>query len=175
MKYILCLLLLVGLLLTGCSDDKEAAQPTQSAPVISPTQAPTPVPDFSQTDFTGIWYVSGIITADGNSLSENEVSLLDAGFTLELLPEGVYFVYQSNGNVLGQGQYSVSENLLICSADGRETVYVIQDKDTLLSKAPDDTTTIMTRRIEETEIFDDIEFDNTETDVPDEDTPIDGE
>ena len=169
MKRFFIFVILLGLLVTGCSNNDGGTEeliPT-ATPVVVVTPSPTPVPDFSDTDFSGTWYVSGVILADGKTLSEDEISRLDT-FTLELLPNGTYFLYREDGSVMGQGEYSITDNRLVFSADGQETVYLIQDENTLHGTAPDDSITVMTRRIEDPE-----EEDDTETDVPDEDTPDD--
>jgi hypothetical protein len=116
---------------------------TAATPVATPT--PTPIPDFSDTDFSDRWYVAEIIDSNGVSLSETEKQDLGAGFTLELLPSGTYFVYDENGQALGQGDYSVTMGQLTLTAQDAQTVYEIVDADTLRITQPDASVTVMKR------------------------------
>lgn len=136
-------------------------------PTPMQTPSPTPVPDFSETDMTGVWTVTGIISTDGILLDESDFTKQDTDFTLELSRKGVYFVYDAKGKIKGQGSYSVNLNRLTLSAADMEMVYIIIDENTLHCRALDDSITVMTRSADEQDDRDD----ETQTDVPDTDTP----
>lgn len=159
---------------TGSPDGDDASsvppEPVQTqaiTPTPTPTPVPTPTPDFSDADLTGTWAVSGIISPDGTKLDDAKLEQFDTDFILELSSKNAYFVYDEEGNVKGQGSYSVSQNRLTLSAEGMETVYIIIDENTLHGMALDDSVTVMTRCPDETDDTDD----DTETDVTEEDTP----
>jgi hypothetical protein len=136
--------------------------------------------DFSGADFTGTWYVSEVLTPGGKTVDSSEMQLMGAGLTLELLEGGVYFVYGSDGEVLGQGQYSVTADVLTCTAGSQQTTYHIQDADTLRSISDDKSITVMARQPEpsptatDEEISDeDISDSDTDQDAPeDSDMPL---
>lgn len=168
--FILAVLILFTLLFAACGapDDNEQEQtitPTPTQTQVTLTPSPTPPPDFSQTDFRGDWHVTGVIKPDGTYLSESEFAQLDTDFYVEITKDGVYFVYDGNGQVLGQGEYSISMNILTLSAGGMQTVYVIIDENTLHCLSADDSITVMTRS---QSIPDD--YNDETTDVDDEDT-----
>lgn len=146
MKKILILLLAVPLFaLSACgSGNTPAATPTPAE-----TPAPTPTPDFSGTDFSGRWQVAEIIDSNGAAVDEAKKQELDAGFTLELLPDGTYFVYDESGMALGQGEYGVTLNEMVLRAEDEQTAYEIVDSDTLRITQPDASVTVM-RRVAET-------------------------
>ena len=142
---------------------------SKTTPEESATDTTTPPPDYSDVDFSGNWRVSGIIATDGTPLSSAEMSEMTPGFTLELLSDGKYFVYDADGATLGQGQYSVSANKLTCTAEDEETVYEIIDSNTLKCTADDKSATVMSRvadeEVEDEYIPDDAE--NPEDESPD--------
>ena len=155
---LIVLVMLAALLWSGCSkggDVQEDVLATETAPAATPT----PGPVYTEEDVIGTWRVGSILDSAGVSLSESEMQSMDTGFSLELLAGGDYFVYDADGMALGQGTYSVSSDVLILSADGSETRYVI-DADTLTATSDDDSVTVMVRCCTD-----------TETDVPDTDTP----
>lgn len=177
MKKLMIAVMILAALLSGCArTDGDNTPETGGSPADKPggTEA---LPDFSQTDFSGTWFVSGVIGPGGDRLSDEEFARLSAEFTLELLSGGVYFVYDSGGTVMGQGTYEVALNLLTCRAGDQETVYLIIDEKTLHCTAADDSVTIMERCPDApADDHDDESFeddDDIETDVPDEDTPDD--
>ena len=129
---------LVLLGLTACGGAPPAAAPAE-------TPAPTPAPDFSGTDFSGHWYVDEIIDAGGTPVDDGRKEELGAGFILELLPGGVYFVYDEDGKALGQGSYEVEQNELTLTADTGQTVYGIEDAATWRAAQPDGSVTVMKR------------------------------
>jgi hypothetical protein len=144
MKRILLVCLAVALLaLNACGGGGDTAPTVTPAPSITPS--PTPAPDFSGTDFSGRWHVSAVIDSNGAPLSDSEKEELGAGFTLELLPGGSYFVYDEDGKVLGQGEYAVAQSRLALTAENTETVYEIVDRDTLHITQPDGSVTVMKR------------------------------
>ncbi len=151
MKYLFSIILILfTVIFAACGLPEENKTEQTIPPVPSPEQtistpSPTPPPDFSNTDFTGRWNVTGVIAPDGNPLNESEFSQLDTDFYVEILKDGVYLVYDIDGQVLGQGKYSVSTNILTLSAGGMETVYVILDENTLHCLSADDSVTVMTR------------------------------
>ena len=139
-------LMLAILLLSACKADSQI-QPSGAAESAGeiPSPTATPTPDFASTDFSGRWYVSDIIDSNGMSVSDAEKQTLDAGFILELLPTGTYFVYGADGKALGQGTYSIALNQLTLTALGIQTVYEIIDAETLRITQPDTSVTIMKR------------------------------
>lgn len=143
--WILCLAFAL-LALSACGSGSDTASAFTPEPTLTPS--PTPAPDFSGTDFSGRWYVHEIIDSNGKSLSDAEMQDLDAGFTLELIPGGAYFVYDEGGRVLGQGDYAVTLDRLALRAGKNETVYEIVDGDTLRAIQPDGSITVMKRMTE---------------------------
>ena len=174
MKKLMIAVMILAALLTGCA--RNNAPDNGDLPATDPGGTET-VPDYSQSDFSGTWSVADVIGPDGKSLSDEEFARLSADFTLELLPGGAYFVYDSSGVVMGQGTYEVELNMLTCRAGDQETVYLIIDENTLHCTAADNSITIMQRcpdaPIEDND-EEELEGDeDIETDVPDEDTPED--
>ena len=167
---ILSLIVLIAIL-AACQDSIKADSQTASA-MNAPTETPAPV--YSETDFLGQWYVSAILDAKGNPLKDSDLQQIDSDFTLELLEDGVYFVYDAEGSVLGQGKFSVADNTLTCSAGGKTTIYLIAEN-TLTCVSEDGSTTVMSRREiygaddEEDIMCEDIGGDD-EADITDEDT-----
>lgn len=142
-KFLILCLTAALLILSACGGGSDMAAAVTPAP--SNTPAPTPTPNFSGTDFSGRWQVSEIIDSNGAALSDEQKEELGAGFTLELLPDGAYFVYDAEGKALGQGEYAVAQNRLTLTADDAKTVYEIIDGDTLRIEAPDSSVTVMKR------------------------------
>jgi len=146
-----CLALLLALLISAalfaaCSDNEPAeTAPPSETPSASPSPSEPPPPDFSETDFTGNWVVSKLTDSEGAEVGESERKELKADFTMELLKDGLYFVYDTDSKVLGQGSYSVVLNKLTLTAGDKETVYEIKDKDTLVITAEDGSVTTMSR------------------------------
>lgn len=136
-------------------DDKQAQEQTPledtsaktPEPTPTPTPVPTTVPDFADVDFTGKWHVTQIIDSNGEIVSESEMQALNSGFILELLKDGVYFVYDKDGEILGQGNYTVELNQLTLTAAEQQTMYEVRDKDTLWCESPDKSVTVMTRMV----------------------------
>lgn len=139
------------LLLSACGNGNQSPPPGESetAPSESPSPTATPTPDFAGTDFSGRWYVSEIIDSNGLPVSDAEKQTLGAGFILELLANGTYFVYGADGKVWGQGTYSVAMNQLTLTAQSSSTVYEIADADTLRITEPDTSITVMKREAKE--------------------------
>ena len=163
------ILALIALTVTvGCSDKSlpESPAPTPVAE-SAPTPVPTPVPDFSGTDFSGDWVVAEVLDSSGAPVAGEVLASLNADFMLELLTDGVYFVYDAAGAVLGQGSYVVEKNLLTLTAGEAHTVYTIVDADTLHCVAGDDSITVMTRLPEETPEQEDQETDEDGEDEED--------
>ena len=147
MKKILILCLAAALLaLSACGGGGDTA-PTATPPP-SATPVPTPVPDFSGTDFSGRWHVAEVIDSNGAALSDEEKEELGADFILELLPGESYFVYDADGKALGQGAYAVAQDSLTLKAEDSKTVYEIADADTLRAAQPDGSVTEMKRDTE---------------------------
>lgn len=155
-KLLLAGLIFTALLCAACGLPAEKEEQTTPPPPPSyttvaptPTPSPTPAPDFSQADFRGIWNVAGVIAPDGSHLSESEFARLDTDFYIEIIKDGVYFVYDGGGQVLGQGEYGVSMNILTLSAGGMQTVYIVVDENTLHCQSADDSVTVMTRNVDD--------------------------
>lgn len=148
-KLVVMILLALVLISSACANgDGETVTPSAMAGQSeAPTATATPTPDFSGTDFSGNWHVSEIIDSNGMTVTDAEKQNLGAGFILELLPDGTYFVYNQDGKVLGQGTYSVALNQLILTANSAETDYEIVDADTLRIIQPDTSITIMKREV----------------------------
>ena len=145
---------------TRTLDDKsEEASSVTPAGAQTPTQTPTP--DFSAADFSGTWDVAEIIDSEGKTASQQKMRDLGADFSLELLDNGAYFVYNENGAVLGQGVYSVSKNQLTLAAGEEESIYEINDNDTFCCTAADNSITVMKRAMEESG---DIDCDTNDSD-----------
>ncbi len=152
MKRCFVLLLTALVLLLGACGNSNEAPPsgeTESVPSENPSPTATPTPDFAGTDFSGRWHVFEIIDSNGLPVSDAEKQNMGAGFILELLANGTYFVYGADGKVLGQGAYSVALNQLTLTAQGSQTVYEITDADTLRITQPDTSATVMKREAKE--------------------------
>lgn len=176
MKRILLVLLIMILLIFGaCGKNDVPVEAMIATPDATPTgtPAPTPAPDFSGTDFSGTWYVAEIIDSVGQKIDENEIQSLGGDFTLEMLNDGVYFVYDEKGAVLGQGEYSIMQNQLTLTAADAETFYEIQDEDTLCCTSSDGSITVMKHIVieDEQEVSD--ESDSDEQDDADEEDTVD--
>ena len=163
-KLVVMILLALVLISSACAKgDGETVTPSATVEQSeAPTATATPTPDFSGTDFSGNWHVSEIIDSNGMAVTDAEKQNLGAGFILELLPDGTYFVYNQDGKVLGQGTYSVALNQLILTANSAETAYEIVDADTLRIIQPDTSITIMKREV--------IEAAEGEDQIPEDDT-----
>lgn len=163
-KLVVMILLALVLISSACANgDDETVMPSATVEQSeAPTATATPTPDFSGTDFSGSWHVSEIIDSNGMAVTDAEKQNLGAGFILELLPDGTYFVYNQDGKVLGQGTYSVALNQLILTANSAETAYEIVDADTLRIIQPDTSITIMKREV--------IEAAEGEDQIPEDDT-----
>lgn len=175
-KIVVMFLMALVLFSSACTNGNGKAAMPSSSPGQSeaPTATETPTPDFSGTDFSGSWHVSEIIDSNGLPINEAEMQSLGAGFTLELLPNGTYFVYNSDGKALGQGTYSVSLDKLLLAANGIESAYEIIDADTLRIIQPDTSITIMKRDIVETTEGEDL-MPEEDTDEPAESEPAESE
>jgi|GEM_PF-3270456 len=150
--------LILAAAFSGCDQQKEGS----TSQATTPAPSATTEPDFSDTDFSGHWAVSAVYDSAGDTVSESKMKSL-GGFTLELLTDGTYFVYDESGAVLGQGSYTVNKNVMALSAGGVQTIYTVMDKDTLRGAATDGSVTVLTRQPEETPAIDD-------GDQPDDDT-----
>jgi|GEM_PF-2443469 len=157
-KYVVLFLAALALIFSACSNGEGKAVSPTAAPQQSEAPSPTatPGPDFSGTDFSGRWYVYDLIDSNGMPATDAEKQNLGAGFTLELLPNGTYFVYDQDSKVLGQGTYSVALNQLILTANDAETEYEILDADTIRVTQPDTSITVMKRETEEITEGDDL-------------------
>jgi len=157
-KIVVLFLAALALMFSACGNgEKGTPSPTaelQQSDVPSPTA--TPVSDFAGTDFAGRWYVYELIDSNGMPVTEAEKQNLGAGFTLELLPNGTYFVYDQNVKVLGQGAYSVLLNQLVLTANDAEIAYEIVDADTMRMTQPDTSITVMKREADDTAEGDEI-------------------
>ncbi len=173
-----CLLILFTILiLTAGACAKTAApygtseQETNQIPAAAPeiTPSPTPVPDFSQTDFSGKWQVKELVDSNGETVSQDILQSMETSFTLELLSGDEYFVYDENGGLLGQGTYSVTLNLLTLTAADEETVYEIQNEDTICCTLSDRCVTVMEKSDEESLDADDANCEDTDENSEDTD------
>ncbi len=169
-RYLIILVAALVLVLSACSGAGEVLEtlPTDSPAIAeaTPEQTPTPTtpPDYAGIDFSGSWYVDQLIDSNGDTVSQGEMQGLGSDFTLELLPEGTYFVYNAKDAVLGQGIYTVAQNLLTLTAGESQTVYEIQDENTLQSKQADNSVTVMKR------VMADPAEDDPDSDTPEETT-----
>ena len=143
-KYWIILLVLAVLVLTAACADNSGTE-TTGITESGAAATPTPEPDFSDTDFSGTWCVTEVLDSNGTSVTDSELEQLGADFSLELAGDGVYFVYDSGGTVLGQGVYSVSSDVLSLTADSEVSEYQIQDADTISATAEDGSVTVLTR------------------------------
>ena len=143
---ILLVLVVLTALLAACTkNETPESTPHTTQSISTPTSAPTTAPDFADIDFTGIWAVSAVYDLKGQPVGTDQLSQMGADFSLELTNSGTYFIYSVQGTLIGQGQYAVAENELVLSAGGMQTVYIIQDADTLRCEAEDSSVTVMTR------------------------------
>jgi len=143
-RAILLVLVVLTALLAACTDSgvPESSGTPQSTPVSTPV--PT-VPDYSGVDFSGIWTVYALYDSAGAPVSEDKLAEAGADFSLELLSGGTYFLYDADGKPLGQGTYSVERDEMTLTAGGQQTLYVIEDADTLRCTAQDGSATVMKR------------------------------
>jgi hypothetical protein len=185
------LIALLAAVFIGCgkakiNEDLDETPDVGSVATVAPTATPTPVPEYAIADVAGTWCVGSILNSAGEPLSDSKIEELGAGFSLELLEDGNYFVYDADSAVMGQGTYTVDKNLLTLSAADTETVYTIDDENTLSVTSQDDSVTVMVRCCTDVDIDEDdsgtdeqdneTDEDNTETDATDEaasDTPAD--
>jgi hypothetical protein len=143
---ILLVLVMLMSLLSACTKDET---PPDQVSGVTATPRPTPtVPNYADADFTGKWTVSALYDSSGAALTAEQIAQAGANFTLELLDGGIYFLYDAQGAPIGQGQYTAAQQELTLSANGAQTVYEIQDIDTLRCKAEDGSVTVMTRLAE---------------------------
>ncbi|MGI5919923.1 MAG: hypothetical protein ACOX8N_09830 [Christensenellales bacterium] len=129
-------------LLAACgaqSDTLPAAGESSSA-------SPSAAADFSGIDFSGHWAVSQAFDSEGAEVSADK--LTELGFILELLPDGTYFVYDAEGEVLGPGSYKVEKDIMILEAKGVQTIYTVTDANTLRGATADGCVTVLTRQPE---------------------------
>ncbi len=168
---ILALCLLAAL--AGCKDDSAAESPAYTPAPADATPSSTTAPDYTNTDFSGHWAVSEVYDSAGEQVTGDSFAALDTGFMLELLKDGVYFVYDAQGAVLGQGTYAVGGDLLTLTAGGAQTVYTITDENTFRATAADGSVTVMARQPEETP--EETAVPEDEEDTQDGGTPEDGE
>jgi hypothetical protein len=103
----------------------------------------------AEADVKGRWYVSEVLAPDGTPATAEEMTQMGAGYTLELLDGGVYFVYGADGGALGQGQYIVSSGKLTCTVGEMEIVFNSEQAGTLRSRAEDGSVTVMARSTEQ--------------------------
>jgi len=134
--------LCVMALLAACG----AQSNTLPAAGESPSASPSEAADFTGTDFSGHWAVSQAFDSEGTEVSAAKLAVL--GFTLELLPDGTYFVYAAEGEVLGSGSYKVEKDSMILEAKGVQTIYTVIDANTLRGATEDGCVTVLTRQPE---------------------------
>lgn len=167
---LLVLVVLTALLAACTNEDTPVATPAQT-PGGSATSTPVPTtpPDFSVADFTGTWAVSKLIDSNGEPMNQEQISQYGADFTLELSNNGVYFLYDAQGALMGQGQFSVAQGELTLTAGGQQTVYAIQDTYTLRCTAADGSVTVMARLADTEENEEEAEAPSEDADM--EETP----
>lgn len=136
---ILLVLVMVTAVFTACTNEN-----IPEAPSATQTTQPTPQ-DFSGVDFTGTWSVSQVKDSNGEAISTDKLKEIGADFTIELTGDGMYIISDADGKEIGQGTYSVAQNALTLTASGGNTVYTIQDENTISSPAADGSITIMAR------------------------------
>ncbi len=147
--------------LSGCGQNTpEPEQPTEPGAIA------TPEPVYTAADFAGHWTVSEVYDVKGQPVTGSELTALGS-FTLELLADGTYFVYDAAETALGQGSYALSGKVLTLSAGSLETSYEVTDINTLRCKSEDGSVTVLTRLPEEPE-------ENMEEDIIDDEVPDDG-
>lgn len=134
--------LCVVALLTACVDQSD----TLPAAGESPSASPSAAVDFTGTDFSGHWAVSQAFDSEGAEVSADK--LAELGFTLELLPDGTYFVYDAKGVVLGLGSYKVEKDIMILEATDVQTIYTVTDANTMRGATADGCVTVLTRQPE---------------------------
>ncbi len=145
---LLVLVMMLTALLAACTKNAPSEQTSGTAAPAQPT--PTPI-SYVVADFKGKWAVSALYDSTGAALTTDEIAQAGADFTLELLDSGCYFLYDAQGVPIGQGSFSVTQMGLTFSADGAQTVYVIEDENTLRCEAEDGSVTVMTRLPADTE------------------------
>jgi hypothetical protein len=160
---ILLVLVVLTALLAACTKNENSGPTPTQTPVTNstPTPVPTTAPDFEDIDFSGTWIVSKVLDSGGQAVSPEKIAEMGADFTLELSKSGAYFLYDAQGLPLGQGVYRVQQDRLILSAGELQTVYVIQNADTLRCTADDGSVTVMKR-------FEDTEYEEEASASPDE-------
>jgi hypothetical protein len=163
---ILLVLVMMMALLAACTKDGTPSGQTSGAATPQPT--PT-LPNYSVADFIGRWAVSALYDSSGAALTAEEIIQAGADFTLEFLDGGSYFLYDAQGAPIGQGQYSVAQLELTLNANGAQTVYAIENADTLRCEAEDGSVTVMAR-VADTEEPDTEETDMQETDTQETET-----
>jgi hypothetical protein len=177
------LALCLAALLPGCGTKSEG--PVTSGASSNPSSVEKP--DYTNTDFSGHWAVSQVFDSAGEAVSSDRLAEL-GGFTLELLMDGTYFVYDASGAVLGQGRYTVQKDVMTLEAGGVQTIYTVTDQDTLSGATSDGSVTILTRQpepapaVEEEEPVDDTaegedvttspEETEEDIDIPDDDSTV---
>jgi hypothetical protein len=169
-KLIVSIMILTALVtLSACGGAADTLNPN-----VSSSAAP-------EADIAGIWCVSQVLAPDGTPATTEEMQSMGAGFTLELLQGGTYFVYDANGKALGQGQYSVSGGRLTCTVGETELVYTIESAGTLKSRASDGSVTILARSPEQftpgggddgSDVVDEDSPDGEDADAPDDGTVV---
>ncbi len=143
-RAILLVLVVLTALLAACTD--KGAPEASATPVSTPVKTPAPtVPDYSGVDFSGTWTVYALYDSSGAPVSSDQMAAAGANFSLELLDSGTYFLYDTEGKPIGQGQYAIDKDKLTMTAGGQQTVYAIEDADTLRCTAQDGSATVMKR------------------------------
>jgi len=163
-RAILLVLVVLTALLAACTDNGEPE--TTATPLSTPIKTPTPtVPDYAGVDFSGIWTVTALYDSAGTAMGEDKLAEAGADFSLEMLDGGTYFLYDVEGTPIGQGEYSVEQDELILTAGGEQTIYTIEDENTLRCTAQDGSATVMTRCLDTCETYgeDDVLPEDTDT------------
>jgi hypothetical protein len=150
----LFVLAMLGALLVACTGKTDETPKNTPTPTVAdiPTPVITTPPDMEYFNFVGNWIVSAVTDSNGNALSAEQLSQMNADITLELSKDGTYFIYDKNGAPLGQGRYRVNQDKMVLSAGGLETIYTIMDADTLQCTAEDGSITIMSRSVADEDI-----------------------
>lgn len=138
---VLLVLVIAAAMFSACANNKN----TETTPPVSQASQTAP-PDFSGMDLTGVWGVSQVLDSLGVPAGEDRLKEIGANYTIELLGGGMYIICDAEGKEIGQGEYSVTQDRLIFSASGGETVYTIRDENTIQCTANDGSVTVMTRR-----------------------------
>jgi hypothetical protein len=144
---VILLVLVITIALFSACANNETPEATPSE-----TQTPEPTPrDFSGVDLTGVWSVSQVLDSLGVPVGEYRLKEIGADYTIELLDGGMYIICDAEGKEIGQGEYGVVQDRLTFSAGGGETVYAIQDENTIQCTADDGSVTVMTRCVDVSE------------------------